>query len=197
MMKPVAIITAAALLAWLGWELSAPLELSFASLGTAASQAEPPTQVLTDNTAIFRQAFWKNPGPEDQILHAERREWSAADGLKKWQWFIVVKPSPLLAKYLREDNAFSLVQSEAVGIPNDAPSWFRHDADKIDLHLKSPMGGMSLAFSDDLLYATDSGDGFRPGLPEAPAASFTPTVHAGRLPASPPPTPEAPPPTAP
>lgn len=29
--------------------------------------------------------------------------------LAKWQWFIVVQPSPELVKYLRDDNAFGLV----------------------------------------------------------------------------------------
>lgn len=44
-----------------------------------------PTTTLSDPVAVFQRAFWKRPAADDKILHAERREWSGADGVQKWQ----------------------------------------------------------------------------------------------------------------
>ena len=65
--------------------------------------------VQNDPVKIFQRACWASPTSEDTILHAERREWSDAEGVLKWEWFLVVEPSPALLKRLRDDNVFGLV----------------------------------------------------------------------------------------
>ncbi|MFT4640024.1 MAG: hypothetical protein ACI8T1_003349 [Verrucomicrobiales bacterium] len=127
-----------------------------------------------DAIEVFQRAFWKRPTPHDKILHAERREWSDSDGTEQWQWFIVVEPSPELLKHLREDNAFGLSVAGTAPIPSAAPSWFTFEQDDVDI-LQAPRGNMRLFFSKakDLLYATDTGGVFRPGVSE-PALSQQP-----------------------
>jgi len=151
----------------------------------------PPTTTLTDSTEIFQKAFWKRPGANDKILHAERREWADADGVKKWQWFIAVEPSPELVKYLREDNAFGLTAAPAPQAVAHAPEWFTFDPKDMDV-LQAPRGGLCLLFSktQGRLYATDLGGGFKPGAPEpTKAPPTTQAVSTGRLPPTPPPNP--------
>lgn len=154
----------------------------------------PPPQssaaVKIDPAEVFRRAFWQPPGAGDKILHAERREWSDSDGVKKWQWFLVVEPSPELVKYLREDNAFGLVPTLTIPAIADAPAWFAVRREEVD-GLRAPHGYLHLFFDKTklLLHATSSGVGFRPGASEA--VKTTPPVQApgGRLPPVPPPTP--------
>ena len=146
--------------------------------------------MLSDPVKIFRRAFWRSPVPEDRILHAERREWADSDGLKKWQWFIAVEPSPGLLKYLQADNSFGLVALAAKPDFTDPPAWFVFGPAEVDV-LAAPRGSLRLIFSKtrNLVYATDSGSGFQPGAPEAPVHSAPPANASGRLPATPPPTP--------
>lgn len=147
-----------------------------------------PTKMVTDSAEIFKRAFWRRPGDDDQILHAERHEWSDADGLRRWQWFLVVKASPQLIKDLRDDNAFGLVSGSAGSANPEAPDWFVFKPDNF-LVLQSPHSGMRLMFSktDNTLYATDSGRGFTKGAPE-PVKQAPPPPVPGRLPTTPPPT---------
>jgi hypothetical protein len=49
-----------------------------------------PTKTMTDAEEIFKRAFWRRPENDDKLLHALRHEWSDADGLQRWQWFLVV-----------------------------------------------------------------------------------------------------------
>lgn len=147
-------------------------------------------------TEVFKKAFWRAPSAGDEILHADRREWSDAEGVTKWQWFIAVKPSPELLKYLRDDNAFGLTPAESAQLPEDKPAWFVFDTSEVSV-LSSPRGRMQLIFQqrENTLYATDAGGGLQRGAPEpaspTPSAPARATPVPGRLPNSPPPTPES------
>lgn len=173
----------------------------------------PPDTTSTDNAAVFQKAFWRRPGEDDRILHAERREWRDGEGVSQWQWFLAVEPSPALVKHLREDNAFGLAPDKSGSAPDagpagsfhQAPAWFPAAADGFDV-FHSPSGGLRLLFSKSAnqLYATDSGHGFRPGAAgpaSATEARSRPVSGPGttlrRLPDSPPPNPPSQPSTPP
>lgn len=157
-----------------------------------STQTDHPTATLTDATEIFKKAFWQRPTAGDQILHAERHEWREAEGVTKWQWFIVVKASPELLKYLRDDNAFGLIPADSALLPDDKPAWFSFNPSEV-MVLKSPRGKMQLVFKthDNTLYASDSGSGLQPAVtaPVAPRKTGQ-QPSTGRLPATPPPTPD-------
>jgi hypothetical protein len=156
-----------------------------------ASVAEPPTKTLTDGPELFRRAFWKRATAGDNVLHAERREWGDRDGLKKWQWFLVVEPSAELLRYLREENAFGLSPASALSADEETPDWFHFEAADFDT-LRARTGNMLVSFhrSKALLYATDFGSGFTAGAKApAPQPSEVSTQSAGRIPANSPPTP--------
>lgn len=147
-----------------------------------------PTTTLTDPTEVFQRAFWKRPSPGDRILHSERREWAGEQGVKRWQWFIVVEPSPELVKHLREDNAFGLIPGQSFGAIENPPVWFTPPASDV---FSAPNGNLRLAFSKTkpLLYAMDMGGGFASGAPEPVKEMRAETAPAGRLPKTPPPNP--------
>ena len=97
-------------LAWLGWRRFHPAPVPHVDAAAiTAARVDPPTSIDNEPVRIFQRAFWVRPTPADKILHAERREWKDADGVQKWQWFLVVVPSPALLKRLRDDNAFGLM----------------------------------------------------------------------------------------
>ena len=180
------------LLAVLGWQLwdsgkgrpggsGAPAPVS------VTWQGSPPTLTVTDGEQIFKKAFWRRSSPEDEILHAVRHEWSDAAGLQRWQWFLVVKASPGLIDYLRDQNAFGLVTGTSVLESPGAPSWFRFEPEEVTM-LQAPHSGMRLMFSknDTVVYATASGLGFTRGAPEPPPPAPG-GPGQGRLPATLPP----------
>jgi hypothetical protein len=184
-------VVAVAPLLWLGWHwldergkppVDEPSMMSW--------KGDPPTKIENDPVKIFQRAFWASPTDDDEILHAERREWRTTEGTQKWQWFLVLKPSPALLKRLRDDNAFGLVQAKSAADFAHAPKWFAFDANESAV-MKSPQSDMQLIFSKDnkVLYATDSGLGFRPGAPE-PVKQAPPPSAPGRLPTTPPPIPK-------
>lgn len=146
----------------------------------------PPDLLGRDPEEIFKKAFWRRPSSLDKIQQAERHEWRDADGLKRWQWFLVVKASPDLIKYLRDDNAFGLVAASEAPEVTEAPGWFQFKRKEVTV-LQSRHTGMRLMFSksDNTLYATDSGRGFTSGAPE-PSSTFQGTQPSGRIPSSPP-----------
>ncbi len=146
-----------------------------------------PTHTLTDSAEIFKRAFWRRPGSDDQILHAERHEWRDGEGLQRWQWFLVVKASPELIKDLRDDNAFGLVPDSSGPNNPEAPDWFTFKPAEFSI-FQSPQSGMRLMFSkiDNTLYATDSGRGFTKGAME-PAKPTKQVYVPKRLPARMPP----------
>lgn len=152
----------------------------------------PPTLTVGDSAMVFKRAFWRVPSPEDEIVHAGRHEWSDEGGVTKWQWFIEVKASPSLVKYLREENAFGLIPAASAQLPEERPGWFRFDPSEVSV-LKSPHGRLQLIFStkNNTLLATDSGAGFQRGAPEpAPADPLASAPAPGRLPNTAPPNPK-------
>ena len=178
-----------AVLAWLAWPVVEKPEAP--SLSESITwQGAPPTVTMTDAEEIFKKAFWRRPAPADQIQHAERHEWRDADGLERWQWFLVVSASPELIKYLRDDNAFGLVPASEAPVVTEAPGWFQFKREEVTA-LQSRHAGMRLIFStsDNTLYATDSGRGFTKGAPE-PSSTSQGAQPPGRIPSSPPPKPK-------
>ena len=183
----------AVLLLWLVWRWQdGRRKPPVSQPSVAVSKVVPPTKVDHDPVKVFQRAFWASPTSEDKILHAERREWSDTQGVRKWQWFLVVEPSAALLKRLRDDNAFGLAPASSAADIADAPKWFAFDAKEIVV-MKSPSSEMQLIFSKGgkVLHASDSGLGFRPGAPE-PAKQAPPSSAPtpGRLPSTPPPTPK-------
>ncbi|MEI6656487.1 MAG: hypothetical protein WCP45_17125 [Verrucomicrobiota bacterium] len=182
-------------LGWLGWRvLDSRREPSRDPASSPRWKTAAPTSIENEPVKIFQRAFWASPTSEDQILHAERREWKDADGVQKWQWFLVVEPSAALLKRLRDDNAFGLVPAATVAEIVAAPEWFAFNKDEVSV-LKSLQAQLQLIFSKDhhTLYATDSGLGFRAGVPEpvrpSPPSSTSRAIP-GRLPSTHPPRPE-------
>lgn len=122
-----------------------------------------------DHTAVFQRAFWRRPTPADRILHAERRDWLAADtGVDKWQWFIAVQPGPAFRDWLLKDNPFDLV-----AVPADAPlaplsappAWFPPAAQLTGFARYRNREGKYQVFHDaaqNRIFATDDGGGFAP-----------------------------------
>lgn len=182
-------VVLAAALAWFGSSLANRQKSTVKAAAPVAIPESPPRTVTSDPIKIFQRAFWRSPGENDRILHGERRDWAGDDGLAKWQWFIVVQPSPELVKYLRDDNAFGLVSGMSAPKIEGSPTWFNFKPSDVDV-LQAPRAKLILLFSktENLLYATDSGDGFRPGAPEAQVASQKSPTSTGRLPATPPPS---------
>lgn len=114
----------------------------------------------TDPVEVFRRAFWRHPTDDDQILNAERREWSGESGVQKWQWYITVRPGSQLLEWL-ENNPFSMKISTSQVEIESPPAWYPHPTDSCKVYVNAE-GGFVLVFSADrnLLYATDSGLGF-------------------------------------
>jgi len=186
-MKALLILFTIAVLAVIGWRLASP-KADPTDLSDLSDQKVPPNSTVTDPAAVFQKAFWKRPTSEDSILHAERREWQDKDGLSKWQWFIAVKPSPALVDHLIINNAFMLAASRSGGRQHaEAPEWFSTEAPQT---FTNPSGTFRILWDkeNNLLHATDSGSGFRPGAPE-PARAVTTIQPAGRLSTTPPPRP--------
>lgn len=190
-MKVFGFIAAAGLLAWLAWFVASSREEDVApGLRPVTAVADPPTTTSNDVTEVFKRAFWRRPGPNDTILHAERREWSGPDGVDRWQWFIAVEPSPELVKRLIEDNAFNLVPTKAPPEIQDAPDWFEFPPSKFEV-FAAPHGNMCFFYrkTGNLLHACDAGGGFHPGAPEPVAPVSPPSAPPGRLSGTPPPNP--------
>jgi len=179
-----------AVIGWLAWRAVDAGRTVVVDSAPIAWKGAPPTLTLTDAEEIFKKAFWRRPSPGDQIQQAERHEWRDADGLERWQWFLVVSASPELIKYLRDDNAFGLLPASAAPVVSEAPAWFRFKPEDVAV-LQASHAGMRLMFSksDNTLYATDSGRGFTKGAPEPPPATQG-AQTPGRIPSSPPPKPK-------
>ena len=183
----------ALLAALFAWRLASGRSDSAASAPTLSTSGElRPPVATTDPVGVFQRAFWKRPTSADQILNALREEWLEDGRVTRWRWFIVLKPSPDLVRYLRDENAFSLTPANEVPVFSDAPPWFRCHEMAADVY-SSRGGHMNLVFirGENLLFATDSGSGMRAGAPEPATATPAPVQSGGRLPASPPPRPES------
>ena len=152
--------------------------------------SEPPASIENVREEVFKRAFWRRPSAEDRILQAERHEWHDAEGVSRWQWFLIVDPSPALLQYLREQNTFGLVAGSFEPLA-ESPVWFRFDSQAVET-FRSLDGGMHLAYrtKDHRIYASASGAGFTKGA-AAPSIAPAPisASSAGRLPNAPPPIP--------
>jgi hypothetical protein len=187
-MKRLLIPLTALIVAAIGWHLASPKSDKSDLSDSPDPTFQKPTNTITDPASVFQKAFWKNPTAEDQILHAERHEWQDKNGLSKWQWFLAVKPSSALVDHLITQNAFMLVKA-AKPLPSNLPQWFQTSAEFIETYT-NPNGTFHLLWDkeENLLHATDSGSGFRPGAPD-PAKALTAAQPEGRLPTTPPPKP--------
>ncbi|MCC5835211.1 MAG: hypothetical protein JJU20_10790 [Opitutales bacterium] len=120
--------------------------------------------ISTDPELVFQKAFWRRPGPEDKVLHAERLEWmNAAGEVVMWQWFLVVEPSAATRDWFA-DNPFALPPGQNEGRDlKEAyrPEWFPAQFTEHTL-FESGNRRHKLALSKDgkRLYGTDSGFGF-------------------------------------
>ena len=143
-----------------------------------------------EKNEVFRRAFWRNPSPEDTIRHAERREWSSASGVQRWDWFIAVDASEELTTYLLEQNAFHLIKITEQQTFVEVPQWFPKASSGFDLH-QSSNGEMTILFNptSKQVYAKSEGRGFRSGTQE-PAIISSRDNSLGRLPNEAPPNPE-------
>jgi hypothetical protein len=170
--KAVIILTAAIALGALGFVRfapKAPHPETAAALSPPVSSA--PHEMLTLRTGaeaveIFQRAFWRQPTAEDRILHAERREWvSEKDGVRRWQWFLVVEPGTALSSWLRDQNPFNLTKVDLASVAaiDSPPSWFPASAELIECEIQQAAdGAMTFTFDPkrNRLYATDAGGGF-------------------------------------
>ena len=120
---------------------------------------------------IFRRAFWRHPTPADHILHAERREAGSAGnaGPDAWQWFLVLHPGPDLLAALRNPETFGLTPARDKNAPRTVvpdlpppPAWFVAVGSADFEVLQASTGGLTVFYraTDNLLYATDHGQGF-------------------------------------
>jgi len=187
------LIPLVALLAGFGLRLMASRKDPATELAASiAWQGPPPTTVVRDPVVVFQRAFWRSPTANDQIIHAERHEWSDAGGITKWQWFLEVKASPELLKYLRDDNGFGLAASNSAKVSKEKPAWFSFKTSDVSV-MSSPRANLQFIFKNNsnTLLATDSGLGFRRGAPEPVKENSPPTAPMPRrLPPTAPPSPE-------
>jgi hypothetical protein len=179
---PVLLIAALAAAAWFLFRAQRPAAPPETTPAESLEKSFPPE-------LVFRRAFWRRPAPDDRILHADRREWSDAQGVTRWQAFLAVEPGPALREWLAT-NPFSLatVPSPAREIPNP-PDWFPKNLDGFTIQ-KSPVGNTAIltAAGGSPVYFTDHGKGFaRPAETPIPAPPANPP--ANRLPNAPPPIP--------
>jgi hypothetical protein len=167
------------------------LLLAAALPATAGQETSPaakrPPSINREAATVFQRAFWRRLAEEDHVLHAERREWRNEEGaVERWEWFLAVRPGPALASYLREENPFHLSPQPAPALCESAPDWFPKVAKGFQVQ-QNAAGMMVFLWrrDDGVLFATDSGGGFRPGAPQAPRSPSTPQAPA-RLPLAPP-----------
>ena len=119
------LIPALAVLSWLGWRQLGPgKSQSSKQVPAIPWVGAPPDRVVMDPKLVFQRAFWRSPVAGDEIVHAERYEWHDAGGVTKWRWFMEIKPSPELIRYLRDENAFGLIRTSSVVLTDEKPAWF-------------------------------------------------------------------------
>ena len=182
LLLPVILIAALAATAWFFFRAQKSTPTPETTTSETLEKSFPPE-------LVFRRAFWRRPAPEDRILHADRREWSDAQGVTRWQAFLAVEPGPALREWLAT-NPFSLAKVPALSgeIPNP-PAWFPKNFEGLTLQ-QAPIGNMAMltAAGGSPVYFTDHGKGFaRPT--ETPTPAKPAPVPANRLPNAPPPIP--------
>jgi len=156
-----------------GWILRQPVptqpvpSLSASVEPVAAPLPEPPVETLARNLnaqEVFRRALWRRPQEDDVIQNAERREWSDAEGVTRWEWFLVVTPGSVLDAWLNT-NPFSLqkVERPREGGPvssSGAPEWFPKDFPGKEI-FQSNVGNFLLVrdAANGRIFLADSGGG--------------------------------------
>ena len=166
----------------------------------AEEAAEPavvaPPVVSRNAGEVFQRAFWRRLADDDQVLHAERREWRDKDGkVQRWEWYLALRPGAGLSAYLRNENPFGMKAGSGFSPREGAPGWFPKDCKDLRLE-QHATGAMTFLWreKDGVLFASDAGGGFRPASPgreAAPPATSRPS-RPGRIPGTPPPLPERP-----
>lgn len=186
------IILAAIAFLILGWHLASPRQALDTPQSVSDDERSSPFSSIKEPAEVFQKAFWKRPTADDTILHAERREWKTNTGVSKWQWYISVRPSPVLVEYLIQGNAFMLVKMDEPELPalEAKPEWFPESMDGYQV-LANASRSYRLLWDPkaNLLHATDSGGGFQPGAPEPARELPISSGMPGRLPLTPPPDP--------
>jgi len=183
MLRLVAILAGALLLALGAW-------FTFRTTRQVVPTQEVSGEALQKNfppDIVFGRVLWRQPSPDDRILHALRREWSDQQGVTRWQAFLAIEPGPALRDWLAT-NPFSLasVVSATREIPNP-PSWFPKKLGGFMIQ-QAPLANMLIftAPGGSPVYLTDHGQGFaRPAAKPAPLD--LPTASSNRLPNTPPP----------
>lgn len=127
--------------------------------------AKPEDAATPEQAAeVFRRAFWRNPAPEDRILHALRHEEKDEAGrVVRWSWWLAVEPGDAFRDWLLRENPFSLVPVNGGEAPPDAPTWFPAAAALAGFARHHVPSGRLQVFVDPAtgrLYATDAGGGF-------------------------------------
>ena len=147
--------------------------------------------IQQDPVEVFQRAFWRQPGPGDRILHAERSESVEGKSLQRWQWYLELEPSEALRKTLIVENTFALRPVTSAKFPEKtAPRWFNYSVEGAE-QWTSGDGEMTLTFVANKLFATGQGGGFQTGVePPAPPTGEEKNLPAGRLPANSPPIPD-------
>ena len=182
----------AALAVWFGIRMTQEEVISPVSDPVEKAPDFPPaTSTSTDAEEVFKRAFWKRPTDGDRILHAERREWTNADGVDRWQWFIAVDPSEELARYLNEKNPFRLSEPRGkVAIPTPPrPEWFPVTAEGFKVRQSRDGNMLFLTHRESgRLFATSQGRGFAKAVEVTPPAApqSNGSGNPGRLPLTPP-----------
>ena len=166
----------------------APTEAPPLPAGLAPLEEKTSYRTDTEATAVFQKAFWREPTPADRILHAERREWvGERDGVRRWQWFIMLEPGPELLDWLKDRNPFGLAPAQPAAVrldPATQPDWF--PAEAIALRnaefSQSADGAMVLMFEQTTgrLYASDRGHGFAAATPPPPPVQTGAGLIPGR-----------------
>jgi hypothetical protein len=149
------------------WLNRKPAEPSLPVPATAPAVVSAPVETLARTVhfdTVFARALWRRPQPEDVIKNAERREWSDADGVTRWDWFLEVQPGPALRTWL-DTNPFSLHKSESPtpSIPPaeaPRPEWFPKEAATFEVFVSSSSSFLMLRDpSSQKVYLSDSGGG--------------------------------------
>ena len=160
-------------------------QLDLATARPATLSDIPEKSVLRTNAdawEVFRRTFWRDPAPEDRILHAGRREWvGKSDNVRRWQWFPAVEPGAALTTWLKETNPFNLARIASLPpkVADGLPSWFPSGPTLTGLEVfQSPNQAMTIIFdpAGSRLFATDNGHGFAAAEHPAANASSTPPI---------------------
>ncbi len=162
-----------ALLALLTLRKPSPPEVPIGALPVRSAPV-PSVDVLAttlDPAEVFHRALWRRPLSDDTIVNAQRRDWSDAQGVTHWDWFLEVRPSANLQAWF-ETNPFSLHLVNSLSLDKTAdgapiPDWFPKDFDGMEV-FEGFSGNLRLirALKTSSLFLSDSGSGFaRPSAP--------------------------------